>query len=196
MRLVSFILLFQSIHLFSQPLVHQEPHHIPVIENRFARVLNVVAMKGDTTQFHGHQNDIAYFTIKGSTIWLEELNQEPRVAELPTGWASSNLTHSKTPLVHRFANVGANDFHLIAVEVLTDKFSNQEFMNLGESLHKSERFSIQKVNEQTLICDVPLILIELSNSGEITTLDMIKAHRKLELKRSNESSQVIIIQLK
>ena len=196
MRLVGFILLFPSILSISQPLVHQEPHHIPIIENRVVRVLNVVAIPDDTTLFHVHQNDIAYYTVKGSKIWLEELNEEPRLVELPTGWSGSDLTHSETPLVHRFANVGTDDFQLIAVEVLSDRYSGNEFHRLGESLHESERFSIQKIQEQTLICDVPVVLIELSNSGVIITLDMIKAHRKLELITQKDSSQLIIIQFK
>lgn len=196
MRLFSLILLFPPILSFSQPLVHQEPHHIPIIENRFARVLNVVAMPGDTTQFHVHQNDIAYFTVKGAKLWLQELNEESRTVELPTGWVGSDLTHSKTPLVHRFANIGSGDFQLIAVEILSDKFSEKEFFKLGEPLHENERFSIQKIEHQALVCDVPLVLIELSKTGEITSLDMIKAHRRIELIHRRDSSQMIIIQLK
>ncbi len=196
MKLLSPILLFHSVLLFSQPLVHEEAHHIPIIENRLARVMNVVAMRGDTTQFHVHENDIAYFTIRGSKIWLEELNEEPTIVDLPTGWTGSNLTHSETPLIHRFANIGSSDFQLIAVEILSDKFSKKGFSQLGQTLHESKRFSIQKIEDEVLACDVPFVLIELSRSGEISALDMIKPNRELELIQRNDSSQMIIMQFK
>lgn len=196
MKALAPILILLTLVSYSQPQVHEESHHIPVIENRFARVLNVVAMRGDTTDFHIHSNDIAYFTVKGSRIWLQELNEEPRTVELPTGWVGSNLTHSKTPLVHRFANVGTNDFQLIAVEVLSDKFSKNEFMQLGKSLHEDERFSIQEVDDATLSCEVPLVIMELSKQGEIAALDMIKANKELNFVHRLDSSQLIIIQFK
>lgn len=190
------ILILFSFFTYSQPLVHEESHHIPVIENRFARVLNVVALRGDTTDFHIHTNDIAYFTIRGSQLWLQELNEEPRTLEIPTGWAGSNLTHSKTPLIHRFANIGRNDFQLIAVEVLSDKFSERAFAQLGKSLHEDERFSIQEIEGGVLSCEVPLVLMELTRQGEIVALDMIKANKELDFVNRSDSSQLIIIQFK
>ncbi len=196
MRQFSLILLFPSILSFAQPLVHQEPHHIPIIESRFARVLNVSAKPGDTTLFHVHQNDIAYFTVKGANLFLEELNEEPRRTELPTGWAGSNLTHTETPLVHRFANLGPTDFQLIAVEVLTEKFSQKKFSQFGEVLHENERFSIQNIEDQILVSEVPMVLIEISKAGELTALELIKPRREFELVRGNDSAQLIIVQLK
>lgn len=196
MRRFSPILLLITFFSYAQPLVHEEPHHIPVIENKHVRVLNVFAKQGDTTQFHIHENDIAYFTIKGSSILLQELNEEPRIAELPTGWVGSNLTHSETPLIHRFANVGENDFQLIAVEVLSEKFRNRSFMEIGQSLYQDERFSIQIAGVETVVCDVPWVLIELASSGEIKALDMIKQQQQLELIQESDSSRMIIIQFK
>jgi len=196
MKWLTLILFLPNFFAIAQPLVHEEPHHIPILENKHVRVLNVVAMQGDTTQFHVHENDIAYFTVKGSKILLQELNQEPRMVELPTGWTGSNLTHSETPLIHRFANVGDGDFQLIAVEVLSDKFASRNFSKLTESLYEDERFSIQVGEAGVVACDVPWILIELSKSGEINALDMIKQQQELELVQKNDSSRMIIIQFK
>ncbi|MEP5614378.1 MAG: hypothetical protein ABJP45_19155 [Cyclobacteriaceae bacterium] len=196
MKWLTPILLLPTFFSIAQPLVHEEPHHIPILENKHGRVLNVVAMRGDTTLFHIHENDIAYFTVKGSKVLLQELNQEPRIVELPTGWVGSNLTHSVTPLIHRFANVGESDFQLIAVEILSDKFANRSFSKLTEPLYEDDRFSIQEGSAGVVVCEVPWVLLELSKLGEITALDMIKQHQELELMQKNDSSRMIIIQFK
>ncbi|MEP1095261.1 MAG: hypothetical protein ABJG78_09135 [Cyclobacteriaceae bacterium] len=196
MKWASPILLFLTFISYAQPLVHQEPHHIPVLESKHARVLNVVAMRGDTTQFHVHENDIAYFTVKGSNIWLQELNEEARMVNLPTGWVGSDLTHSETPLIHRFANVGENEFQLIAVEVLTDKFRDRKFTVFTEPLYEDERFSIQIGKPEVVVCEVPWVLLELSKAGEIIALDMLKKQQELELLKKDDSSRMIIIQFK
>ena len=196
MRRVSPILLLLAIFSNAQPLVHEEPHHIPIIENKHVRVLNVIAKRGDTTQFHIHENDIAYFTIRGSRILLQELNENPKVVELPTGWIGSNLTHSETPLIHRFANVGNDDFQLIAVEVLTRKFEGKEFLEMGNSLYQDERFSIQELNSGNVKFEVPWVLLELNGSGKINALDLIKQQHELELVPQSDSSKMIIIQFK
>lgn len=190
------LLLFVVVLSQAQPLVHQEPHHVPIVETRYLRVLNVNAHRGDTTDYHVHKNDIAYATIKGSRLWLEEFNSEPRTMELPTGWFGSNITHTENPLIHRFANIGENDFQLIAVEILTEKFSNRNFSQIGEKLHENSRFSIQQMNKGMLKSEVPLVLIELEKSGEIGAIDVLKPRQALELVNSSDSSRFVIIQAK
>jgi hypothetical protein len=193
---LTLIFLFFSIQLFAQPLVHQEKHYVPIIENRHTRILNVVAKRGDTTQFHIHENNIGYFTISGSKIWLQELNGSPRTVNLPSGWAGSDTTHAGNPMIHRFANIGENDFQLIAVEILSNKYFNNDFSKVGISLHENRHFSMQIVNEGTLSSDVPWVLIELLKAGGIESLDLVKPRQELELIKSNDSTSFVIIQFK
>ena len=195
-RWLSPIYLFAAFLCQSQPFVHEEPHHIPIIQNRFVRVLNVEAKEGDTTQFHIHANDIAYLSIKGSKVWLQELGKEGRIVSLPDDWIGSDTTYSYNPFVHRFANIGSNNFQLIAIEVLSGKFRTQEFMKLGKELYKNGRFNFQLVDEGMIRLQVPSILIELSEIGEIEVLDLLKPGRTFELIRTENLNRRIIIQIK
>lgn len=190
------VLLFIQTILCSQPLVHEEPHHVPVIENRNLRVLNVTAQPGDTTQFHIHKTRIAYFTIKGSIIWLEELNKEPRAVELPTGWIGSDLTYPENPFIHRFANLGDSEFQLLAIESLTDRFVDKEFSRIGNSLFTDERFDFQEPTTNNFNSEVPFVLIELNQTGEVIALDWVKPKQRIQLISSGPDSRFIIIQVK
>ncbi|MEQ9402485.1 MAG: hypothetical protein RIM99_02765 [Cyclobacteriaceae bacterium] len=196
MRLLSAIFCLSTSIAISQPLVHQEPHHIPVFQNSHVRVMDVSAQAGDTTQFHIHKNDIAYFTIQGSSMWLQELGGEPRNVTLPTGWSGSDLTHSKTPLIHRFANVGDVKFQLIAVEVLSDRFAKKVFTKTELNHHESARFSIGELTDKAFVSEVPCILIQLSESGHVTILDYLKPGKQLPVLSGANSTRVVIIQFK
>jgi len=98
--------------------VYREPHHQLVFSNPQARILDVNAEPGDTTQFHLHADDICYVAITGSTIWLEDDSGVQRTVDLPNDFVGSDTSHSESPSIHRFANVGDSRFRLIAVENL------------------------------------------------------------------------------
>lgn len=128
--------------------VHQEPQHHLVFENPYLRVLDLKFEKGDTSQYHLHANDICYLTIEGSTMWLDEKDQEARSVKLPVQYIGSNITHTDSSIIHRIANVGDDFFRMIAIENLIPKsaqIEQQTFQDLGEVIHENERFSIQKV---------------------------------------------------
>jgi len=128
--------------------VHQEPNHHLVFENPYLRVLDLQFEKGDTSQYHLHANDICYLTIEGSTMWLDEKDQEARSVKLPIQYIGSNITHRDSNMIHRIANVGDDFFRMIAIENLIPKRSHNNpmaFVDVGEVIHENERFSIQKV---------------------------------------------------
>lgn len=196
MRWVTPVLLFTTFLCYGQPLVHEEPYHTPIFQNKHFRVLNVKASSGDTTLFHIHENDIAYITLSGSTVWLQELDKDGRTVDLPTDWIGSNVTHSKDPLIHRFANVGEANFHLLAIEILTDKFSGYHFQQIGKVLFENERFSIQLANEKMIVSSLPGVAIIISSRNELVGITPIKPDKSVEVGPIEDSMKTLIVQLK
>ncbi len=196
MKKLSPLLLFISVIVAAQPLVHLEPHHVPIFQNASCRILDVTASPGDTTEFHIHQNDIVYVTLLGSEIWLQEFNDEPRTVTLPTKWIGSNITHDEDPFIHRFANVGDSYFRLLAVEILTNKYEDRTFTELGEVLHENDRFSIQSLEKSSIYTTTPLVLIELSDVNEPLGINFLKPKKKTFLSKNDESGYFIVIQFK
>ena len=185
-----------SLSAHSQPLVHEEPHHIPIFENKAVRVLNVWANPADTTQFHKHINDIAYFVLSGSTLFLEELSENSREVELKTGWVGSNITHRKDPLIHRFANIGDRAFRLLGVELLTDKYLEKSFTSFEKVLHENDRFSVQEVKNGEFVSSVPMVVFFINSERTLNRLDYIKPGKNLSISQGEERYQIVIIQLK
>lgn len=193
-RFIPLILVLFPYSGWTQPPVHQEPHHVPIFQNRFIRILNVQAESGDTTLFHVHNKDIAYYTINGSNIWLQELNQPSKTVNLPTGWASSNVTHSVSPFVHRFANVGLDLFQLIAIEILSTKFIDLSFNSFGNVLFEDARCSIQTLERLDFTAKVPAVVIHLESNGAFEGIEYLKPNEAI--REGKTSTRAVIIQVK
>ena len=93
--------------------------HHPVFTNKVARVLDVIALPGDTSLIHQHANNYCYITVKGGTVWLESPGEKERVVKLPVGFIGGYYENPAVPLVHRFANLSADTIRLIAIENLS-----------------------------------------------------------------------------
>lgn len=120
MRLIQLTFLWVSWQsLFGQVDVHKEPLHQPVLTNQVVRVLDVIALPGDTSLIHQHSNNYCYVTINGGKIWVENKGERGRSLELPTGYVGGYFENPGQPLIHRFANQAAHFIRLIAIENLS-----------------------------------------------------------------------------
>lgn len=122
-RLLSILLFpFASI-LFAQVPVRKEPRHRPVFENKYIRLLDVVLMPSDTSQFHIHDTPSLFVNISNSKIGTQLQNQEWTKDEWPVGkaWYRS---FSPDILIHRVTNCGTLPIHINDIEILSSYETN------------------------------------------------------------------------
>ncbi len=173
-----------------QIAVHQEPFHKLVFEfPEVMRVLDIRAMPSDTTAFHVHNNDLCYIVLDSANVFLESKNDAPKTVFLPEGYANDNITYSKEPFVHRFANVGNTFFRTIGVENLLPRAEKNSKSSFNASFNytfqkKDERFLMTKLtlepNEKLTIPDEHYGLIVATSSGYI------------QIKSSNETLHALM----
>lgn len=146
----TFLLISPSLGLSQEFVeVYNEPFHNIIFENENYRVLDVHLHKGDTSLFHSHSTPIAYITIQGTRMWLQEFNKEPRIIKLPNNWVGSNRYSRSEPFVHRIAVAGKESLKLIAVERKQDKQSQITFHD-SLLVHSENDFKVFKLNPQHL----------------------------------------------
>ena len=96
--------------------VHEEPHHTPVFENAWVKVLDVHFEAGVESLFHRHAVHNLAVRIVGGTTRADSPEGQGSPREVPTG---SVVFHSASPpYVHRVVNVGTGAVHIVDVELL------------------------------------------------------------------------------
>lgn len=98
--------------------VEQAPYHVPVFDNDYVRVLNVVIPPGRTSGFHRHTLDTLGVQITDTT----------RTAQLPGGPVTVSPSrepgtvqfslYGRTPNLHAVSVTGDGVFHNIVIELL------------------------------------------------------------------------------
>jgi quercetin dioxygenase-like cupin family protein len=98
-------------------VVEEEPHHHVVFENQYVRVLEVLVKPGETTLFHRHSLENIAVQLSDGTIKRQAAGEDWITAPAKEG--SVGFTGgTRTPYVHRIANVGTSEFHVFDVEIL------------------------------------------------------------------------------
>jgi len=103
------------------PVYEEAKHHLVLEIPNVLRVMDIRAMPGDTTLYHLHADDLCYVIVEGAKVWLDAKDGEQKEVNLPDGYVNDNTTHSESPFVHRFANIGETPFRVLAVERLAKK---------------------------------------------------------------------------
>ena len=98
--------------------VFEEPFHQLIFADERVRLLDVGLMPGDTSDFHRHDDAIAYFGLAGSQIWLDVPGSAPRTVDLPADFWGGDIAYPEASFIHRIANVGESPFRLLAIEHL------------------------------------------------------------------------------
>lgn len=98
--------------------VNREPNHHVVLENQYARVVDVNIPPGQTTLFHMHQRDNLSVRISGGLTQAQVQGKDwnpPKQNER----GSVNFSEGSTkPYTHRIKNLGPETYHVIDIEIL------------------------------------------------------------------------------
>lgn len=95
----------------------REPHHHWLMETSYFRLVEARIPPGETTQWHRHRHANVGIRVHGSRLSVQKEGGEWAA---PAEVASGSVTFERVdaPFVHRVRNVGANEFHVIMVELL------------------------------------------------------------------------------
>jgi hypothetical protein len=132
--LASFLLFFivcNDVH--AQVPVIKEPHHKPVLINKYVRLLDVHLNAGDTTQYHIHATPSVIVIISNSTIGMQKMGEAPSAPGNTTAGSVSFVDYGTNPITHRVFNAGNNVFHVMDIEIVPRKPSADSFSVLKQS---------------------------------------------------------------
>ena len=126
--------------------VGEEPLHHILHEDATIRILEIVAMPGDTALMHRHDYNYCYVATQGGKMWLEDLGEDSREVQLPTHYAGGKSELSNGPFIHRFANIDTTAIRFFTVEHKTGIPQRIVSSSLGEDyVFKNDLFSFRKL---------------------------------------------------
>ena len=134
-------------HLISAqiPVAEEALHHV-IYEDAEVRVLEIVAVPGDTAQMHQHDYNYCYIALEGGELWLEDLGEDSRTVSLPDHYCGGKFDLENNPFVHRFANIDTVDIRFFTVEhksgVASSKRSGER---LDHVLLENDLFVVRKM---------------------------------------------------
>ncbi len=115
--LLHIVLMYSTLTIAQVP-VSQEPLHKPVLQNKYIRVLDVIILPGDTSQFHIHETPSLFVNLSntkiGSQIKGEDWVEDKFVAGV--AWYKS---FSPEVLIHRVSNWDHLPLHVNDIEILS-----------------------------------------------------------------------------
>ncbi len=166
-RLLVIYFLISSLNLFSQIPVAEEPLHYILYEDEEIRVLEIIALPGDTALLHQHDYNYCYIATQGGKMWLEDLGKESRKVLLPTHYAGGKFNLSEGPFTHRFANIDEHDIRFFTLEHKLGKVSNTRLESLSHDfILDSDLFTIRKLQLN------PLSAAKIPHSGTVIVLNL------------------------
>lgn len=168
MRCILFIyFLVSSLNLLSQIPVAEEPLHHILYEDEEIRVLEIVALPGDTALMHQHDYNYCYIATQGGKMWLEDLGEESRAVSLPTHYAGGKFNLAEGPFTHRFANIDNKDIRFFTIEHKSGVASGIIRKPLpADVILESDLFTIRKLQL------VPLSAMKIPHSGTTIVLNL------------------------
>jgi hypothetical protein len=118
---ISTIFLFLITYAMSakaQVQVREEPRHVPVLQNKYFRLLDVRLAPGDTTLFHIHSTPSLFVILSHATTAWQEKGKEwvKNTSVLGKSWYRS---FTPDALVHRVCNIDSVEFHVNDIELLS-----------------------------------------------------------------------------
>ncbi|MGZ8517988.1 MAG: hypothetical protein ACXWWD_11585 [Chitinophagaceae bacterium] len=102
----------------AQVQASEEPRHVPVMVNKYIRLLDIWLPPGDTTRFHIHSTPSVFVPFTNTSIASEAKEKDWVTEQLVAGkaWYRSFTPDS---LIHRVANVDSTPFHVNDIEILS-----------------------------------------------------------------------------
>lgn len=97
---------------------HEEPRHVPKLDNGMVRVIDVEIPEGEQTLFHRHSLDYPYLMLSSVTLDNEIPGTAPKAVKIDTGFVGYYRASTQGAYVHRFINRGPGTFRAIGIELL------------------------------------------------------------------------------
>jgi len=97
---------------------HQEPRHVPKLENEWVRIIDVEIPKGGRTLYHAHSLDYPYVMISSVTLDNQVYGQHPKEVRIERGVVGYYRASTQGTYTHRFINRGPGTFRAIGIELL------------------------------------------------------------------------------
>jgi hypothetical protein len=97
---------------------HEEPHHVPKLENAWVRVIDVEIPEGEQTMFHAHALDYPYLMVTSVTLRNQVFGKDPKDMPITRGLVGYYSASTQGTYTHRFINLGPGTFRAIGIELL------------------------------------------------------------------------------
>ncbi len=103
----------------SEPMASElEPHHKPIFENQYVRVMEATIAPGDITPYHIHSHDTLDVHLSGSFVQSQTLGKSwGRIRPAKPGQVTFEPAAGH-PLTDRTRNVGSTPYRALIVELL------------------------------------------------------------------------------
>jgi len=162
-------------NICAQVPVYEEPHHKPVLENDYVRLLDVHINPHDTTLYHVHAAPSVIVLISNSIVGAQKSGEAPSSPSETIPGNTNFIDYGKNPITHRVFNAGDNVFHVMDIELVKTQASadscnvlqqNNFQTTINENLARVYKFNVsanQSINIEKSSCAYLLICV----NGEI-----------------------------
>ena len=117
--LLFMLILTSSLHVLqAQILVHEEPRHRPVFQNKEIRILNVRVAPGDTSLYHMHTTPSFFIRFTKTITGSQVQGEAKKAGKSQSGEIRFENLAPPNNRVHRVWNADKDTFHVMDVELL------------------------------------------------------------------------------
>jgi len=200
--LYTFLLL--TFALDAQIPVAEEPLHHIIYEDDEVRVLEIIALPGDTAIMHQHDYNYCYLAVKGGKLWLLDKEKDSREVNLPDHYCGGKFDLIGNPFVHRFANIDTSQIQFFTVEHKGSPPKAVKVINRTDDIIlENDLFMVRKmeinplsslvldISDKVFLLNINQVPKLFSNGQEVAYWEHNAAKEKLLL--SNMSEQSILI---
>ena len=194
----------------AQVPVREEPHHKPVLENNYVRLLDVHIKPGDTTLYHIHAAPSVMVHISKSTIGIQVMGKPVSPPAQVSPGETKFAAYDKNPVTHRVYNAGKNVFHVMDIELVKIEPSNEPCPALknvnvepmiNERLVRVYKFDLSKLQQINFPAGSCAHLLICTNGAantkgkNITTGEYIffAPHKEVSIKSKQEATTTCVV---
>ena len=205
--------------LQAQILVHEEPRHRPVFQNKEIRILNVRVAPGDTSLYHMHTTPSFFIRLTNTITGSQVQGEAKKAGKSQSGEIRFENLAPPNNRVHRVWNADKDTFHVMDVELLmkTADFDEKPMAlpNLKLeidttwvrayrlNLLKGIEFKSKNKKQSLVLVSLNTTKVEINQNGnsELQTLKpgsffVIKRKESFSLNNKTEStSQFVLLEL-
>ena len=205
--------------LQAQILVHEEPRHRPVFQNKEIRILNVRVAPGDTSLYHMHTTPSFFIRLTNTITGSQVQGEAKKAGKSQSGEIRFENLAPPNNRVHRVWNADKDTFHVMDVELLMKKTDFDEkpmaLPNLKLeidttwvrayrlNLLKGIEFKSKNKKHSLVLVSLNTTKVEINQNGnsELQTLKpgsffVIKRKESFSLNNKTEStSQFVLLEL-